>query len=118
MSNIDFQTLKDLMLEHEANKPKISRAYWRARDVWQDLKKMLKTLREDPTAEVNPHPDLHWFLTYREQAREVRKRNEAIEKKVQAILSNSFKETKSKSTKPVKEKGCGSHCKNAGCNLK
>lgn len=121
MSNIDFEGLKDLVLEFEANKPKIGRAYWRAKDTWRDTKAMLKTLREDPQAEVNPHGNLHWFITYREEARAYRKRNEAIKKKIEAILAKSFKESKPKATKiekPVKEKGCGSHCKNAGCNLK
>lgn len=124
MSNIDFETVKDLILEFEANKPKIGRAYWQAKEVWRDMKPMLKTLREDPQAEVNPHPDIHWFLKYRNQAREFRKRNEFIKNQIESILSNSFKETKSKAkvSKTVKankkEKGCGSHCKNAGCNLK
>ena len=117
MKPIDFEGLKDLMLEYEANKPKIGRAYWRAKDVWLDLKKTLKALREDPQAELNPHPDLHWFLTYREEARKVRKRNEAIKAQVESMLAKSFKEVKPKATKP-KEKGCGAHCSKTGCNSK
>jgi len=93
---MNFQELCDLVKEYDSNIPKINRAYWDARQTWKELKPVLKTLREDPNAEVNPHYDLKYFIKRRDDARTLRKQNKKIKAKVEKIISAFNKANKKK----------------------
>lgn len=97
---VSFDELKQLFEEYDSNIPKIGRFYMQAKEAWKDAKPMLIELRKDPGARVNPHPDLNWFLKYRNTAREIRKKNEVIHKKIMKVL-NEYNKSVAKSKKKV-----------------
>jgi hypothetical protein len=122
MSKINFDELNEMIVRFNSNIPKIKRAYWRARVAWQEAKPALKKLRENPAEKVNPHHDIGWFLTYRDEARGYRKDNEAIKAKIESILNGVQVIEKPKGKKTTKKEAskacdisCAKTCKKGCC---
>lgn len=101
-NKVSFEELQDLLKEYDRNIPKIGRFYLQARETWKDVKPKLMELRKDPSANVNPHPAIKWFIDYRDSARKLRKKNQEIKKKIMKVLS-AYNKSLSKEVKTKKK---------------